>query len=39
MDDRQSDELMANVRDMGRHTRGESATGARVRDVPEPDVK
>ncbi|MEN9904804.1 MAG: hypothetical protein RLZZ555_1369 [Pseudomonadota bacterium] len=39
MDNKQFDELLASVRDMGRHMRGEGVAGARVHDFPEPDVK
>ena len=39
MNDKQFDELLESVRDMGRHMRGESVSGVRVREVPEPDVK
>lgn len=39
MDNKQFDELLESVRDMGRHMRGEVVVGARVREFPEPDVK
>lgn len=39
MDDKQFDEPLDSVHDMGRHMRGEAVAGARVRDFPEPDVK
>jgi len=39
MDDKQFDELLESVRDMGRHMRGEEVVGVRVHDFPEPDVK
>ena len=39
MDDKQFDDLLASVRDMGRHMRGEVVVGAKVREFPEPDVK
>ena len=39
MDDKQFDELLVSVRDMGRHMRGEVVAGAKVREFPEPDVK
>jgi putative transcriptional regulator len=39
MDNKQFDELLESVRDMGRHMRGEVVAGARVREFPEPDVK
>lgn len=39
MNDQQFDEFLESVRDMGRHMRGESVPGIRVRDFPEPDVK
>lgn len=39
MDNKQFDELLDSVRDMGRHMRDEVVDGARVREFPEPDVK
>lgn len=39
MNDEQFDELLGSVRDMGRHMRGESVAGVRVKELPEPDVK
>lgn len=39
MNDTQFDELLASVRDMGLHMRGEKVAGAVVREFPEPDVK
>ena len=39
MNDKQFDELIESVRDMGRHMRGEVVAGARVLEFPEPDVK
>ena len=39
MNDKQFDELLDSVRDMGRHMRGEKLSGARVHEFPEPDVK
>ena len=39
MDDKQFDDLLASVRDMGKHMRGESVEGVMVREFPEPDVK
>lgn len=39
MNDKQFEELLGSVRDMGCHMRGESVSGARVREFPEPDVK
>ncbi len=38
MNNKQFDELLASVEDMGKHIRGESVA-ARVREFPEPDVK
>lgn len=38
MNDAQFDELLASVKDMGKHMRGESVA-AHVREFPEPDVK
>ncbi|NEX23830.1 transcriptional regulator [Thiorhodococcus mannitoliphagus] len=39
MDDKQFDELLESIRDMGCHMRGEVVAGARVQEFPEPDVK
>ena len=39
MNDKQFDELLDSVRDMGRHMRGQAVAGARVQEFPEPDVK
>ena len=39
MNDKQFDELLSSVRDMGRHMRGEAVAGVRVQEFPEPDVK
>lgn len=39
MNDKQFEELLHSVSDMGRHMRGEVVEGARVREFPEPDVK
>ena len=39
MNDKQFDELLDSVRDMGRHMRGEAVPGAITREFPEPDVK
>lgn len=39
MEDRQFDELLESVRDMGRHMRGGPLVGVRVRELAEPDVK
>lgn len=33
------DELVASVRDMGRHSRGERVVGVRLREVREPNVR
>jgi putative transcriptional regulator len=35
----QFEELLASVKDMGKHMRGEKVAGAVVREFPEPDVK
>lgn len=39
MNEKQFDELLQSVRDMGRHMRGQAVEGVRVHDFPEPDVK
>lgn len=39
MNDKQFNELLESVRDMGRHMRGEKVDGIRIREIPEPDVK
>ena len=39
MDNQQFEDLLESVRDMGRHMRGEVVPDARVRELPEPDVK
>ena len=39
MDNEQFDALLASVRDMGRHMRGDVVDGTRIRELPEPDVK
>ncbi|WP_048308467.1 DNA-binding transcriptional regulator [Halomonas sp. PR-M31] len=39
MNEQHFDELLDSVRDMGRHMRGDSVQGLRVREFPEPDVK
>lgn len=39
MNDAQFEELLASVKDMGKHMRGEAVAGAVVREFPEPDVK
>ncbi len=39
MNDKQFDELLNSVRDMGCHMRGETLTGLHVRAFPEPDVR
>ena len=39
MNDKQLDELLDSVRDMGRHMRGEKVAGLRVLEFPEPDVE
>jgi putative transcriptional regulator len=39
MIDTQFEELLASVKDMGMHMRGEKVSGAVVREFPEPDVK
>jgi putative transcriptional regulator len=39
MNEKQFDELLQSVRDMGRHMRGQAVAGVRVHDFPDPDVK
>jgi putative transcriptional regulator len=39
MNDLQFEELLASVKDMGKHMRGEPLQGVVTRDFPEPDVK
>lgn len=39
MDDTKFEELLASVKDMGKHMRGEKVAGAVVREFPDPDVK
>ena len=39
MNDTKFEELLASVKDMGKHMRGEKVAGAVVREFPEPDVK
>ena len=39
MDDALFQELLAGVKDMGRHMRGEAVYGVRVTEIQEPDVK
>lgn len=39
MNDGQFEELLASVKDMGKHMRGEKVAGAVVHEFPEPDVK
>lgn len=39
MIDTQFEELLASVKDMGRHMRGGKVAGAVIREFPEPDVK
>ena len=39
MNEKQFDELLKSVRDMGRHMRGQAVAGVRVHDFPDPDVK
>lgn len=39
MNDTQFEELLASVKDMGKHMRGDKVAGAVIRDFPEPDVK
>jgi putative transcriptional regulator len=39
MNEIQFDELLASVKDMGKHMQGKSVAGAVVREFPEPDVK
>lgn len=39
MDDTKFEELLASVKDMGKHMRGEKVRGIVVREFPDPDVK
>jgi len=39
MNDLQFEELLASVKDMGKHMRGHEVAGAVVREFPEPDFK
>ena len=39
MKEKQFDELIESVRDMGRHMRGELVSGVRMQEFPDPDVK
>ncbi|MDD2608763.1 MAG: transcriptional regulator [Giesbergeria sp.] len=39
MDDKQFEELLQSVRDMGSHMDGKVVAGAKVHEFPEPDVK
>lgn len=39
MDDKHFEDLLASVKDMGKHMRGEKVAGVVVREFPEPDVK
>ena len=39
MNEKQFEELLSSVQDMGRHMRGKKVPGVRVREFPEPDVK
>jgi putative transcriptional regulator len=39
MDDALFQDLLAGVKDMGKHMRGEAVTGVRVTEIQEPDVK
>ena len=39
MIEKQFDELLESVRDMGRHMRGEAVVGLRAKEFPDPDVK
>jgi len=39
MDDKHFEDLLASVKDMGKHMRGEKVEGVVVREFPEPDVK
>jgi putative transcriptional regulator len=39
MKEKQFDELIESVRDMGRHMRGELVSGMRMQEFPDPDVK
>ena len=39
MKEKQFDELIESVRDMGRHMRGELVSGVRMQEFPDPEVK
>ncbi len=39
MNNEQFEELLASVKDMGKHMRGQKVAGAVAREFPEPDVK
>lgn len=39
MDEKNFEELLDSVRDMGRHMRGEDVAGLRAQEFPEPDVR
>lgn len=39
MIDQQFEELLASVKDMGKHMLGQKVSGVMVREFPEPDVK
>lgn len=39
MDEKNFEELLDSVRDMGRHMRGEDVVGLRAQEFPEPDVR
>jgi len=39
MNENQFEELLASVKDMGKHMRGEAVQGLVTREFPEPDVK
>ena len=39
MNDKQFEELLESVRDMGHHMRGQTVVGGRVKEFPDPDVK
>ena len=39
MEKNKFEELLASVKDMGKHMRGQKFAGAVVREIPEPDVK
>ena len=39
MDDAQFAELLASIKDMGKHMRGEKVPGVRIRELSSPEIK